>query len=259
MRTTLVRQSLSVAALLLLVVFAAACGGDDPAPAEEPAPAAEAETAPAPADPDDATAPAPAEEPAPAEDVNLLLDPEHPDNNRTAPANFRARFRTTEGDFVVEVHRDWAPLGADRFYNLVNAGYFDDVYFFRVMDGFVAQFGINGDPDVSAAWSWAEMRDDPVVESNRRGTIVYATGGPDTRTTQVFINLVDNLNLDGMGFAPFGEVVEGMDVVDNLYSGYGDGPPRGIGPHQGRIEDRGNEYLRSEYPELDRVIRARIE
>lgn len=254
------RSSIRTVFCLSLLLLVAACGGESAEnPATEAPDAEPAESAPAAAT---AEAPEAAEEPetaASSDESAPLLDPEHPDVNRTAPDTFRVRFRTTEGDFLVEVHRDWAPRGADRFYNLVRAGFYDDVYFFRVLDGFVAQFGINGDPAVSAAWSWAEIQDDPVRESNRRGTLVYATGGPNTRTTQLFINLVDNERLDGMGFSPFGEVVEGMAVVDSLYSGYGEGAPQGLGPSQGRIEDEGNAYLRAEFPELDRIIGARIE
>lgn len=165
---------------------------------------------------------------------------------------FRADFKTSKGEFQVEVHRDWAPLGADRFYNLVNNGFFDDARFFRVIEGFVAQFGLNGDPRVSAAWSEARLEDDPVAESNRRGTITFATAGENSRTTQVFINFKDNSRLDGMGFAPFGEVVSGMEVVDQLYSGYGDGVA------QNRIVAEGNEYLKKEFPDLDYVVEATV-
>ncbi|HVH08607.1 MAG TPA: peptidylprolyl isomerase [Gemmatimonadales bacterium] len=170
-----------------------------------------------------------------------------------APARFRARFETSAGVFVIDVHRDWAPLGADRFYNLVKSGYFDGVRFFRVISGFMAQFGIHGDPQVSAAWRDQRIPDDPVIQSNRRSTVTFATAGPETRTTQLFINYRDNTRLDGMGFAPFGQVVEGMDVVDRLYAGYGEGAPAGRGPEQGRIEAEGNAYLAREFPKLDDV------
>ena len=179
--------------------------------------------------------------------------------NETAPDTYRARFETTKGSFVIEVQRAWSPNGADRFYNLVKNGYYDGVKFFRVLDGFMAQFGISGDPQVSARWRTASIMDDPVVESNTRGTVSFATSGPNSRTTQVFINFVDNANLDGMGFSPFGEVVEGMDVVDSLHSGYGEGAPRGQGPNQGRIQAQGNEYLDAEFPELDGVTSASID
>ena len=175
-----------------------------------------------------------------------------------APATFRARLETSKGDVVIEVHRDWAPLGADRFYNLVRSGYFDGVRFFRVIPGFMAQFGIHGDPQVAAAWRDATIPDDPVREHNARGTVSFATAGPGTRTTQLFINYGDNSRLDGMGFSPFGRVVEGMDVVDRLYGGYGEGAPRGRGPDQSTIQAQGNAYLERAFPELDYVKRAGI-
>lgn len=178
----------------------------------------------------------------------------------TAPAVYRARFDTSAGVFVVEVHRDWAPHGADRFYNLVKNGFYDDARFFRVISGFMVQFGISADPAVSAVWRPAMLPRDPVKESNKRGYITYAMGAsPDTRTTQVFINFADNTNLDGMGFAPFGRVVTGMDVVDKIYAGYGEGAPRGKGPEQGRIQMEGNAYLTKEFPKLDYIKKATIE
>ena len=177
----------------------------------------------------------------------------------TAPAVYQAKFETTAGSFVIEVHRDWAPLGADRFYNLVKNGYYDNCRFFRVIAGFMAQFGINGDPAVSAAWRSARIGVDPVKESNKRGSITYAMGSsPDTRTTQVFINFGDNVRLDGMGFAPFGKVASGMDVVDKLYAEYGDGPPSGMGPDQGRAQMEGNAYLAKEFPKMDYIKKATI-
>ena len=175
-----------------------------------------------------------------------------------APERFRARFETTAGDFVILVHRNWAPLGADRFYNLVKSGYFDGTRFFRVIPGFMAQFGIHGDPQVTAAWRDQRIPDDPVLQSNKRGMITFATAGPGTRTTQVFINYGDNSRLDAMGFAPFGQVVEGIDVVDRLYGGYGEGAPGGLGPEQGRIEAEGNAYLVRAFPKLDQVRHATI-
>jgi peptidyl-prolyl cis-trans isomerase A (cyclophilin A) len=172
-----------------------------------------------------------------------------------APATYRARFDTTKGTFVIQVNRDWAPMGADRFYNLIKAGFYDDVRFFRVLDGFMAQFGLNGNPAVTAIWRRQQLKDDAVKQSNRRGYVSFATAGPNTRTTQVFINFVDNSGLDKQGFAPFGEVVEGMNVVDNLYSGYG----RNNVPDQGRITTEGNAYLTKEYPRLDYIKSATIE
>jgi peptidyl-prolyl cis-trans isomerase A (cyclophilin A) len=175
-----------------------------------------------------------------------------------APATFRVRFETTKGPFVVEVTRAWAPRGADRFYNLAKAGYFDDVTFFRVISGFMVQFGIHGQPEVAAAWRDASIPDDPVKESNRRGTLTFATAGPNTRTTQLFINFKDNTSLDGQGFAPFGKVVEGMSVVDSIHAGYGEGAPYGAGPDQGRAQTEGNAYFRRDFPKLDHIKTARI-
>jgi len=186
-----------------------------------------------------------------------LLDPSLA--RESAPAVFKARFDTSKGAFVVEVTRAWAPEGADRFYNLVKIGFFDDVRFFRVIDGFMVQFGIHGSPEVNAKWRDANIPDDPVKESNRRGFLSFATSGPASRSTQVFINFVDdNARLDGMGFSPFAKVVEGMDVVDALYKGYGEGAPNGRGPSQERIQKEGNAYLDKGFPELDRVTRATL-
>lgn len=175
-----------------------------------------------------------------------------------APDSFRARFETSAGDFVIAVQRRWAPLGADRFYHLTRSGYYDGVRFFRVVSGFMVQFGIHGDPTVSAAWRNLRIPDDPVRRTNIRGMVSFATAGAGTRTTQVFINFGNNDALDGMGFAPFGQVIEGMDVVDRLYSGYGEGAPRGRGPDQGRIQAEGNAYLERAFPRMDYVKRASI-
>ncbi len=178
----------------------------------------------------------------------------------TAPATYKVAFDTSAGTFVVEVHRDWAPNGADRFYNLVKNGFYDNCRFFRVIPNFMVQFGINGDPAVSAAWRNARIPVDQVKESNKRGFITYAmSGSPDTRTTQVFINFQDNSSLDGQGFAPFGEVVSGMAVVDKIHSGYGEGAPRGKGPEQGRIQTEGNAYLTTGFSNLDYIKKATIE
>ena len=172
-----------------------------------------------------------------------------------APAMYKAKFDTSAGVFVIQVHRDWAPLGADRFYNLVSNGFYDDVRFFRVLDGFMAQFGMHGNPGIQAAWRNQQLKDDPVKQTNKRGYVSFATAGPNTRTTQVFINFEDNAALDKQGFAPFGEVVEGMAVVDKLYSGYG----RNNVPDQGRITAEGNAYLMKSYPKLDYIKKATIE
>lgn len=179
--------------------------------------------------------------------------------NEQAPATYKVKFDTTKGPFVVEVTRAWAPKGADRFYNLVKNGFYDNVRFFRVISGFMVQFGINGDPGVMARWRTAQISDDPVTQSNKRGTITFATAGPNTRTSQVFINFADNANLDGMGFAPFGRVVSGMNAVDALNAEYGEGAPRGRGPDQSRLQSEGNAYLTKEFPRMDYVRRATIE
>ena len=176
----------------------------------------------------------------------------------TAPAVFRVKFQTSTGDFVVEVHRDWAPLGADRFYNLARSGYFDGLRFFRVISGFMAQFGIHGEPAVAAQWRGQRIPDDPVKQSNTRGRLSFAMAGPNTRTTQLFINFADNSRLDRGGFSPFGQVVEGMDVVDRLYSAYGEGAPGGRGPDQGRVQAEGNAYLERSFPLLDYVKQAGV-
>jgi peptidyl-prolyl cis-trans isomerase A (cyclophilin A) len=175
-----------------------------------------------------------------------------------APATYKAKFDTPKGSFVIQVTRAWAPTGADRFYNLVKNGYFDDGRFFRVIPGFMVQFGLNGDPALNAKWRVARIQDDRVSQNNTRGMVTFATSGPNARTTQVFINFDDNSRLDGMGFAPFGKVISGMDVVDKLYSGYGEGAPNGRGPDQNRIQTEGNAYLKQSFPRLDHVTKATI-
>jgi peptidyl-prolyl cis-trans isomerase A (cyclophilin A) len=176
-----------------------------------------------------------------------------------APETYRVRFETTKGNFTVEVTRAWAPLGADRFYNVVKSGLYDGARFFRVLPGFVVQFGIPGDPALARQWRSANIADDPVTQTNAPGTITFATSGPNSRTTQVFINFGKNGNLDPMGFAPFGRVSEGMDIVGQLYSGYGEGGPRGRGPDQGRIQTEGNAYLERDFPKMDYIKKAAIE
>ena len=175
-----------------------------------------------------------------------------------APETFRADFDTSKGRFTIQVTRAWAPNGADRFYNLVKNGYYDDCRFFRVLDNFMAQVGLNGNPTIQSAWVAARIQDDAVKESNRREYVTFATAGPNTRTTQFFINFRNNSNLDNMGFSPFGRVVSGMDVVDKLYNGYGEGAPRGNGPNQGRIQAEGNVYLNKDFPNLDFIETATI-
>ena len=175
-----------------------------------------------------------------------------------ATETFKAQFDTTKGKVIIEVTRSLSPNGADRFYNLVRSGYFKDIALFRVIPGFMCQFGIHGDPNVSAKWRRASITDDPVKGSNTRGAITFATAGPNTRTTQLFINFGDNRNLDGMGFSPFGKVVEGMDVVDKINSEYGEGAPRGRGPDQDRVQGEGNAYLKKDFPNLDYIKSATL-
>jgi peptidyl-prolyl cis-trans isomerase A (cyclophilin A) len=173
-----------------------------------------------------------------------------------APATFKAKLDTSAGVIVIEVRRDWAPLGADRFYNLVKNGFYDDVRFFRVLEGFMAQFGMNGTPSIQQVWGRTTFRDDPVKESNRRGYVSFAkSAAPNSRSTQLFINFVDNTPLDAQGFAPIGRVVTGMDIVDKLYAGYG----RNNVPDQSRISNEGNAYLQAQYPRLDYIKKATIE
>ena len=180
-----------------------------------------------------------------------LLDPSQA--NEKAPEKFQVKFETTKGDFVIEVTREWAPLGADRFYNLVKIGYFSDLAFFRVVPDFMAQFGIHGDPKVSAKWRSANIKDDPVKQSNKRGYVTFATAGPNTRSTQFFINFTDrNAFLDSKGFSPFGQVVDGMKVVDSIHSGYGEQP------NQALIQQQGSEYLKKSFPKLDYIKKATI-
>ena len=178
--------------------------------------------------------------------------------NEQAPAAYKVKFDTSKGTFVVDIHRDWAPVGADRFYNLVKNGFYNNARFFRVISGFMVQFGINGDPALSSRWRTARIADDPVKQSNTRGMITFATAGPNTRTTQVFINYAGNSSLDGQGFAPIGQVTSGMNVVDALYSGYGEGAPSGAGPEQGRVQSEGNAYLTASFPKLDYIKSATI-
>jgi peptidyl-prolyl cis-trans isomerase A (cyclophilin A) len=173
-----------------------------------------------------------------------------------APDVYEVKFSTTKGDFVVQVTRAWAPLGADRFYNLVANKFFDDASFFRVLSGFVVQFGLNADPQVSRVWRAATIKDDPVAQSNRPGFVTFATAGPNTRTTQVFINLGNNAQLDSMGFAPFGQVTQGIEIVKQLYSGYGEGAPSGRGPDQGEVSSQGKAYLDKNFPKLDSIKTA---
>jgi peptidyl-prolyl cis-trans isomerase A (cyclophilin A) len=172
--------------------------------------------------------------------------------NETAPDKFQAKFDTSKGEFVIEVTRAWSPNGADRFYNLVKNGFYDNCRFFRVVENFMVQFGINGDPKLSAVWRAAQFKDDPANQSNKRGYITFATAGPNTRTTQLFINFKDNSFLDSQGFTPFGKVTTGMNVVDSINKEYGEKP------NQGNIQMQGNAYLEKAFPKLDYIKSATI-
>ncbi len=194
---------------------------------------------------------APPPPPAPPPNVETVPGDQH------APDTFTVRMETTKGPIVLDVHRDWAPHGADRFYTLVREGYFTDLAFFRVVSGFMAQVGIHGDPAVSARWRDRRIPDDPPRQHNTRGMVSFAMAGPGTRTTQFFINFTDNSRLDSMGFAPFAQVRD-MATVDQLHSGYGEGAPRGQGPDQSRIQREGNVYLRADFPQLDYIRSATI-
>ncbi|HDL19571.1 MAG TPA: peptidylprolyl isomerase [Bacteroidetes bacterium] len=186
-------------------------------------------------------------------------NPSEAELSKIAPEIFQVEFKTGKGSFIIEAHRSWSPHGVDRFYNLVRSGYFKDVRFFRVMENFMAQFGAHGDPQVAQAWGAFNIPDEPAKQSNLRGFVTFAKSNrPNSRTTQLFINYRDNSFLDTQGFAPIGKVVQGMEVVDNLYSGYGEGAPRGNGPNQGRISAEGNAYLEAEFPQLDYIIDTKI-
>jgi len=245
-------------AVLVLFPLLLCCKGSDPVPE----PSASAATVPSVSPPTPPSPPAAPVVTAPS--VGDLASKVHPTLlspgllKEKAPDIFKAQFTTSRGAFVIEVHRDWAPNGADRIYNLVKAGFYDDTRFFRAIDGFMVQFGISGDPAVSSKWHDQNLPDDPIKQSNKRGFVTFAMAGPNTRTTQVFINYKDNTNLDGMGFSAFGQVTKGMDIVDSLYKGYGEGAPRGAGPDQGRLQQQGNAYLDTSFPKLDRITQATI-
>ena len=246
--------------LALTAVLFAACSGDSdqggPAAQEEPA----GQEEPASQEGGAGQEGGASQEGGAAADRAILMDPGHPAWSEPAPDTFEVHVETTAGTFVIEVVRAWAPVGADRFYNLVRRGYYDDVRFHRVVPGFITQWGVSGDPALNAVWYDRGIPDDPVVASNVRGTIAYAFTEPGTRSTQVYINMVDNERLDADGFAPFGRVVEGMaSVVDSLYSGYGEESGGGVRRgDQSRIVAEGNAYLDAEWPRLDRLLSARV-
>lgn len=182
------------------------------------------------------------------------MEPTSDEMKTEAPEQYAVTFETTAGNFVLTVYRDWAPRGADRFYNLVTNGFYNEQRFFRVVPGFVVQWGMSGDPEITKEWANAQFLDDPVKESNTRGRISFAaTNRPNSRTTQVFINLGDNTNLDGMRFAPFGEVTEGMDVVDKINAEYGQQAS------QGYIAEQGNAYLQEAFPNMDYIKSVRVD
>lgn len=241
------------AGLLLAGVLAAGCSKKQPpSESEQPkaaTPAPAAGTSPAPA----AEAKSEAPPAVPHGDDPSLLHPAR--LKEKAPEKYQVRFDTTRGAFTVTVTRAWAPLGADRFYNLVKHHFYDNAAFFRVVPGFVVQFGISSYPRVSAAWKHTEIKDDPVTQSNKRGYLTFATAGADTRTTQVFINLKDNQRLDASGFTPFAVVDgQGMNVVDMLYDVYGDAG----GPDQTQIEKQGERYMKKGWPKLDYIKTATL-
>ena len=225
-------------ALLVAASLVGACGGEPKEEAAPPQASAQAEQAAL-----DAASP-------------LLTPRELTD---TAPDMYKVRFETSVGAIVVQVNRAWAPNGADRFYNLVKNGYYDDTRFYRVVEGFMAQFGLKGDPRIDQAWRDVTFPDDPSTESNARGRITFAHAGPNTRTTQVFFNFKDNTHLDASGFTPFGEVVEGLDVMDKIYAGYGELPPAGKGPDYAKAWVQGNAYLDAGFPEMTKILSAKLE
>ena len=181
-----------------------------------------------------------------------------PAQDAKAPAEFKVKLETSKGDIVLKITREWAPKGADRFYSLVKNGYYDECCFYRVLPKYIAQVGIHGDPKISLKWHEAAIDDDPVKQKNTRGRVTFAKGGPNSRTTNIFINLKDSTSLDRDGFAPFAEVVDGMDVADQLHSGYGEGAPKGRGPGQKKIYDEGNAYLLKDFKDLDYIKTARV-
>src|SRR6202049_4871630 len=233
--------------VMLAVSWVALCAvaqAQTPAPAKKAPPAAKAPAAKAPA-----AAKAGPFDPALLQPATLRAK---------APAEYDVKFVTTAGEFTIKVTRAWAPNGADRFYNLVRHHFYDGAAFFRVLPGFMAQFGLSAYPEVSKVWETANIKDDPIVQSNHRGFLSFATAGPNTRTTQVFINYGNNESLDKIGFSAFAVVSDGMEVVDKLYNGYGEGAPDGAGPDQGLVTSRGRAYLEKSFPKLDSIRSATL-
>ncbi len=240
---TIPQRTIPLASCLALLHFLAACAGDSGGGASVA---------------DNSGCPAIAA-PAASAEQQALLQPTGPAFSTTAPDSFRARFETSKGAFAIDVIRAWSPRGADRFYGLVRNGFYDGTRFFRVVPGFVVQFGMSGVPAIEKAWDDQKLPDDSVAHSNAPGTVTFATAGPASRTTQIFINLADNAQLDGMGFSPIGRIAEGMDVVNSLNSEYGEGPPQGAGPDQTCMAKGGNAYLRQNFARLDSTIHATIQ
>jgi Peptidyl-prolyl cis-trans isomerase (rotamase) - cyclophilin family len=255
------------AAALVLPLLLAACGEDAPteAPAEGEVKVTEKgdQKAKPTKGPHAGEAPPKQDGPPPPTPLPADADPAltNPDlAKETAPGSFKCRFETSKGAFVVQVTREWAPNGADRFYNLCKIGFWNEAKFFRNIKGFMVQWGMSAYPESNKVWSEATIPDDPVVKSNEPLYVTFAkTGAPNSRSTQIFINHGNNANLDPMGFAPIGQVVEGKDVVGQLYDGYGEGAPRGRGPNQGIIAEYGDVYLSSEFPKLDKIVKTTVE
>jgi peptidyl-prolyl cis-trans isomerase A (cyclophilin A) len=239
---------LVLASMAIFSLFLVGCAGE-PEPAEPPA---KEEAAP----PPETKAPEPPKpepEPEPAKPKPTATSLMNPSAlKERAPDMFQVKFETSKGDVLIDVTRSWAPKGADRFYNLVKNGFYDECKFFRVVPNFIVQIGMHPDPKVSRVWQNARITDDPVTKTNRKGTVVFANAGPNTRTTQIFINYKANAFLDNQAFAPFGAVTEGMDIVEGLYAGYGEAP------EQGMIRAQGNKYLESKFPKLDFIKQATI-
>jgi peptidyl-prolyl cis-trans isomerase A (cyclophilin A) len=263
------KPSFTITAALAAISLFAGCKSNEQSAQKPPAEPQKTETpaqttTAAPAEPTSPNGAVPATEPlhagkpeakpmSAAADAKALLSPKK--LAEKAPDSYKVKFDTTRGTFTVSVTRAWSPLGADRFYNLVKHHFYDNAAFFRVVPGFVVQFGISPTPAVSAAWKHTEIKDDPVTQTNKRGSLTFATAGPNTRTTQIFINLKDNARLDSMGFSPFGTVDgNGMNVVEMMYEGYGDN----AGPDQDQLEKQGDPYLKKGWPKLDYIKSATL-